>query len=111
MSNRQPAVDPPEFRQPRRMDPLALFGRLAKRIGRLAKVVLEQPRLGEGAAQLQRFVARCAGLPYGSDEQGRGVRALSALERLGRVDEQVRRGHARQYSWYTVCRIEAFQTG
>ena len=52
--DRQPAVQPPELGQPRRIEPLALFGRIAERLGRLADVVLLKPGLGQGASDLER---------------------------------------------------------
>ena len=51
--DRQLAVQPPELRQPGRVEPLALFGRIAQRFGRLTDVVLQEPGLGQRAANLQ----------------------------------------------------------
>src|SRR5262245_61808661 len=47
---RQPPVHPPQLGQSGRLQTLARFGRTAKRLGRLSQVVLEEPGLGEGAA-------------------------------------------------------------
>ena len=47
LRNRQLAVQPPQLRQPGRVQPLALVGRIAQRFGRLADVVLLEPGLGE----------------------------------------------------------------
>ena len=77
------------------MDPLALVGRLAKRVSCLTEVILEQPCFGQRAAQLQRFVAGRPCLLDGTDEQGRRVGALAALERFRSFGEEVCRGHAR----------------
>ena len=47
LGDRQLAVQPPELGQPGGMQPLALFGRMAQRVGRLTDVVLQEPRFGQ----------------------------------------------------------------
>ena len=109
MSDGQPAMEPPELGQTRRVNPFALLGRLTKGIGRLAEIVLKEPRFGQGTAELQGLVTGGAGLLHRPDEQGRGIRSLAALQGFGGFSEEVGRRHARQYSWYTAVRIEGLQ--
>ena len=77
----QPAVHPPEIGQLRGIEPLALFGRSPKRLGRLTDVVLQQPGFGQRAPELEsarRAAARAAS--ERADEQGRRLGAVPLLE-------------------------------
>ncbi len=78
----QPAVHAPEVRQPGRVEALPPFRRIAQRFGRLPDVVLEQPGLGQRAADLGLLVAIAAGLLQRANEEGGRLRAVPVLERL-----------------------------
>ena len=77
----QPAVHAPQVRQPGRVEPLPPLRRIAQRLGRLPDVVLQQPGLGQRAADLGLLVAVAAGLFQCADEEGGGLRAVPVLER------------------------------
>ena len=87
----QAAVQPPELREPGRVQPLAPLRRTAQRLGRLPHVVLQQPRFGERAANLDLLVAAAApGCLQRANQQGGRLGAVPAFERLDRLRVKVR---------------------
>jgi hypothetical protein len=87
---RQAAVHPPKLREASRLEPFARFGRTAKRLGGLAQIILEEPRLGERAADLDLFVARETGtFEQANQKRGRLLTAAS-FERFQRLSQTVR---------------------
>jgi hypothetical protein len=82
---RKPAVHAPEVRKAGGIETLARFGRSPKRFGRLSNIILQQPRVGQGAAHLNLLVAAESRLLQRAHEQRRRIRAASLFERLERL--------------------------
>ena len=100
----------PQLRQPGGLEPLARIGRTTKRLGGLAQVVLKEPRLGEGAADLDLFVAGDAGTFQQANQQRGRFFTAAPFERFERLSQTVRRRHVgEQYTSYTPadCRNQA----
>src|SRR5262245_14211313 len=88
------ALEPPEFRQTRRMEPLPLFRRIAQDVGRLADVVLLKPRLGQRGAQLEGLVTAQPRLLLEPDEQAGGIPPVTPFQSFERLPERLRQCHA-----------------
>ena len=73
-------MHPPEVRQPGRVQTLPRLGRSPQRLRCLADVVLEQPRLGQCAADLNLLLTAEPGPLERTHQQGRGVRATPLIE-------------------------------
>ena len=92
----QPAVQPPQRRQPARRDGVAEgVGRAAERGRRLVEVVLQQPRLGERGADGELVVARQAA------RAERRRRAAARLRARGPVRARRPRAPAAPGGWMT----------
>jgi hypothetical protein len=78
--NCQPAVHAPQVRKPNRIHALASLGRRAEGLGRLPKVVFEQPGLGQRTPDVDLVIARQARLPERAQQERRGFGAVPLLE-------------------------------
>jgi hypothetical protein len=95
-------VHPPEVGQPGRVDALASFGRSPKGVSGLAEIVLKEPSLCEGTANLQLFVALEGGPFQCPNEQVGSVGAASLLECQDGLTIEILRWHgATVYLVYT----------
>src|SRR5262249_29357750 len=92
--NREACVKAPQVRQPKRVQPLALFRRIAKRVRGLAHLVLLEPGFGERTPDLHHFVTGEAGLLERTGQERRRVRAPP-------LPESLRGGHGGEYTLYT----------
>jgi hypothetical protein len=102
LGDRQSRVQPPEIRQAQWMQPLALFGGIPQRVGRLPHVVLLKPGLCQRATDLDSLVAGEPRLLECAREQQRGVRAAPLTKRLRRLPERLAQRHGAQYTLYTT---------
>ncbi len=78
---RETAVHPPEIGKAGRVESLPRLGRTPQGLGRLADVVLQQPGLGQRAADLNLLLAPQPGPLQHPNEQGRRVCAAALVER------------------------------
>lgn len=75
-----PAVHPPEVRQPGRIGTLTDIGWSPERLRRLPKVILKQPGLCEGGADPNLVLPSQPRLAKRTDEQRRRLGAVSMFE-------------------------------
>jgi hypothetical protein len=83
------AVHPPEIRKTSRIEPFSRFGRPPERFGCLSNVVLEEPRLGQRAPDLDLLLAPETRPLQRPDEEGRRIRTAPLIERLYRLAVEV----------------------
>ena len=100
-SGGQPAVHAPQVGKAGRIDALSRLGWTPKRFDGLSQVVLKQPGLGQRATKLNLLVARQAGTPQGTDEQGRCIRASPLTQGLKGLTVEVGGRHRGEYTSYT----------
>src|SRR4029079_11570661 len=93
LGNGELPVQPPDLREARRVEALALFRQIAQRVRPLPQVVLEEPGLGERRPKLQRLVTGQSRLLLGTDEQRRGVGTVAVLERIQCLGKCFREWH------------------
>ena len=92
--DRQLAVQTPQLRKTGRMQPLALLGRIPEGLCRLADVILLEPGLGQGGADLEGLVAgQPRLLERAKQERGR-IGALSLLKGVYRLGVTLGERHA-----------------
>src|SRR5262249_9155509 len=97
----EPAVQAPQLRETRRMQPFPLLARLTEVLRRLSDVVLRNPRLRQRAADLEVLVACESRLLQRANEQRRGFGAVSLLEGVRGLREVLWHRHRREYTAYT----------
>ncbi len=101
----EPAVQPPERREPRRGNRVAEgVRRPAERGRRLIEIVLQQPRFGERRADGELVFARQARGAKGGREQLRGFGTAAALERGACAREKRLQGGGRHRGSIQVYR-------
>jgi hypothetical protein len=98
---RETAMEPPQIRESRRIEPLAPFRRGPERFRCPSHIVLKQPGLGKGAPDLDLLVTVKARLAEPADEKRSRFCAHPAFKRANRLAVEISRGHGREYSRYT----------
>ena len=95
-------MNPPEIGKAGRIHSVAPFWGRTQRLSGSPDVILKEPSLGEGAADLGQFVAVKSTLPKSADKRGGRLGTHPPFQGANRLTVKVNRWHGAEYSRYTA---------